>query len=323
MHLRVEDLPLPVDRSLYQEAIDTYLELSHKYIEALYVFGNIRYPGLSDLDLLVVPKNSYLAPLRLHFRDRLPRRFDPIIEHDVFVVPASQLSACEYRLTSRFSLVYGRDVLTAITAETSVAARVCEALEAINNMVAYLAQLKQTGVLKAQSCVRVFNGQRYKARRLTDLGLMAEDGYGDKIDALRARFMTAPDPECVLEMFRAFEQSVTACVRALDSSLGLDVTSFARIAGISYGQVPVAFEGFELHDAKRRADVITAYRQELVRRNYWYGFWFLPRLFPAAAARAPWHGVVFRALRSGSRRWRRLGSSLHPTTPDGKVAPPA
>jgi hypothetical protein len=171
-------LPLPVDRSLYQEAIDTYLELSHKYIEALYVFGNIRYPGLSDLDLLVVPTNSYVAPLRLHFRDRLPQRFDPIIEHEVFVVPASQLSACGYRLTPGFSLAYGRDVLAGITAETSVAARVCEALEATNNMVAYVAQLKRAGALKARSCVRVFNSQRYKARRLADLGLMAEDGYG-------------------------------------------------------------------------------------------------------------------------------------------------
>ena len=66
MDLRVEQLPLPVDRSLYQEAIDTYLELSHKHIAALYVFGNIRYPGLSDLDLLVVPTGSYVAPLGLH-----------------------------------------------------------------------------------------------------------------------------------------------------------------------------------------------------------------------------------------------------------------
>src|SRR6476646_9791357 len=107
MNLRVEDLPLPVDPSLYQEAIVAYLERSYKYIDALYAFGQVRYPGLSDLDLLVVPKDSYLAPLGLHLRGRLPRRFDPIIEHDVFVVPTSQLAACRCGLHSQFCLIYG------------------------------------------------------------------------------------------------------------------------------------------------------------------------------------------------------------------------
>jgi hypothetical protein len=308
MDLRVEDLPLLVDWSLYQEATDTYVELSHKYIEALYVFGNVRHPGLSDLDILVVPKDTFLAPLQLHLRERLPRRFDPIIEHEVFVVPRSHLSACGYRLSSKFTLAYGRDVLAGVAEEASVTTRTCEALEAINNMLGYLAQLKRTGVLKAQSCLRVFNSQRYNARRLTDLGIMADDGYGARIDGLRARFMTAPDPECVLEMFRAFEQSVTACARALNSAFNLDVHSFARIAAVSRGQATVAFNGFQIHEAKRRASTIIAYRQELARRNYWYGFWFLPQFFPAATENARWQRTVFRGLRSGSRRWRRLRS---------------
>jgi hypothetical protein len=306
MELRVENLPLPLDRSLYQEATDTYLELSHRYIEALYVFGNVRYPGLSDLDLLVVPKDGYLAPLHLSLRDLLPRRFDPILEHDVFVVPSSQLGACRYRLAPPFSLVYGRDVLAGITVDTSVTTGVCDALEATNNMLGYVEQLRRIGVLNARSCTRVFNSQRYKARLLTDLGLMEEDGYGAAIDALRTRFMTDPSAECVLEMHGAFERSVANCARALESSLGIDVGSFDRVAGVSYGQVPVRLEGFEITHAQRRAGVITAYRQALVSRNYWYGFWFLQRMFPAAAARAPWHRTAFRVLRAGSRRWRRL-----------------
>ena len=306
MDLRVESLPLPLDRSLYQEAIDTYVERSHRYIDALYVFGNVRHPGLSDLDLLVVPKDSYLAPLHLSLRDLLPRRFDPILEHDVFVVPLSQLAACRYRLSPPFSLVYGRDVLAGITVDTSVATRVCDALEATNNMLGYVEQVRRVGVLNARSCTRVFNSQRYKARLLIDLGLMEEDGYGTTIDALRTRFMADPSPEHVLEMHRVFERSVAICARALESSLGLDVASFDRVAAISHGQVWVPLEGFEIADARRRAGVITGYRQELVSRNYWYGFWFFPRMFPTAAARAPWHRIVFRVVRSGSRRWRRF-----------------
>ena len=320
MALRVENLPLPLDRSLYQEAIDTYLERSHRYTDALYLFGNVRYPGLSDLDLLVVPKDSYLAPLRLSLRDLLPRRFDPILEHDVFVVPLSQLDACRYRLSPPFSLVYGRDVLAGISADVSVATRVCDALESTNNMLGYVEQLRRMGVLNARSCGRVFNSQRYKARLLIDLGLMEEDGYGAVIDDLRTRFLADPRPRHVLEMHRAFERSVATCARLLESSLGIDAGSFDRVAGVSYGQVPVRLAGFEMTQAQRRAGVIRAYRQELVSRNYWYGFWFFPRMFPAAAARAPWHRTVFRLLRSGSHRWRRLRG---PTDPHAVPVPAA
>ena len=321
MELRVENLPLLLDRSLYHEAIDTYLELAHRHIEALYVFGNVRYPGLSDLDLLVVPKDSYLAPLHLSLRDLLPRRFDPILEHDVFVVPLSQLGACRYRLSPPFSLVYGRDVLAGIDVDTSVTTRVCDALEATNTMLGYVEQLRRTGALNARSCIRVFNSQRYKARLLIDLGLMEDDGYGAAIDVLRTRFMTDPSPECVLEMHGLFERSVATCARVLQASLGFDVGSFEGTAGVSYGRAPVQLKGFEIADAGTRAGVIRAYRQELVNRNYWYGFWFVQRMFPAAAARAPWHRTVFRALRSGSRRWRRLRGVTGPSALPAPGAP--
>jgi hypothetical protein len=210
MELRVENLPVPLDRSLYQEAIDTYLDLSHRYIEALYTFGNVRYPGLSDLDLLVVPNDSYVAPLHLHLRDRLPSRFDPILEHDVFVVPESQLGACRYRLCGPMALVYGRDVLAGMTAERSVAASLCNVLEQAHTMVGYTDQLRRSGVINARSCIRVFNSQRYKVQRVADLGLIEDEGYGAAIDALRASFLKNPSSECALEMHRAFERSVAA-----------------------------------------------------------------------------------------------------------------
>jgi hypothetical protein len=127
--------------------------------------------------------------------------------------------------------------------------------------------------------------------------------------------MVAPDAPCVLDMFAAFRESVAACARTVESVLGLDARAFGPVASIVHGEVPVPFPGFELEDTRRRARVIESYRQELVRRNFWYGFWFSPRLFPAAAATPPWHRGVFRAVRSGSRRWRRLRSSLAPPEP--------
>ncbi len=316
MELRVENLPLPVDRSLYQEAIDAYLDLSHKHVEALYAFGTVRYPGLSDLDVLVVPKDTYLAPLHLHLRDRLPPRFDPIIEHEVFVVPKSHLQACRYIYPGPegFRWVYGPDLLGNIARTSSLSTGLCETLEFVHNKLVFLANLRRTGVLNARSCIRVFNSHRYTVLRLAGLGLMEENGYGTTFDALRAQLMAAPAAGLVVQMYRAFEESVTASARALISGLDLDPLPVSQVAAVSQGRVTVPFEGFQIHDARERAELLAAYLQELVRRNYWYGFPFLGRLFPTPAANSRFERFLYRSLRSGSRRWRRLRIA-RPATP--------
>ena len=321
MDLCVENLPVPVDRSLYQEAIDTYLELSQRHIEALYVFGTTHYPGLSDLDILVVPRNGYLAPLNLHLRGRLPPGFDPIIEHEVFVVPQSHLRACRYVEPGPegFHLVYGSDVLGDITRETTLSTGLCEAVEFVHNKLVFLSNLRRVGVLDARSCIRVFNSHRYTMRRLGDLGLMEEDGYGAAVDALRTQLAVAATADLVKEMYRLFETSVAASARALQSRLDLDPSSVGQVAAVSQGRVTLPFAGFRVRDAKERGEVLAAYLQELVRRNYWYGFPFLTRLFPPPRRNSALEQALYRTFRSGARRARRL----RPARPPAPAGAPA
>ena len=307
MELRVENLPCPVDPSLYQEAAEAYLELSHKYIEALYVFGTTTYPGLSDLDFLVVPKAVYLAPLHVHLRDRLPPRFDPIIEHEVFVVPEGQIAACRYMSPGPegFRLVYGRDVLGGVTADGSAATTLCETLEYVHNKLVFLANLRRTGVLNARSCVRVFNSHRYNVQRLAQLGLTEENGYGTTIDTLRTRLATAPAADVVVQMYHSFEKAVSSSASVLQSLLDVDPRSVGQVAAVSQGRVTVPCARFHRHEARRRAEVLTAHLQDLVRRNYWYGFPFLARLFPSPPTNSRLERALYRSLRFGSRRARR------------------
>jgi hypothetical protein len=307
MELRVENLPCPVDPSLYQEAAEAYLELSHKYIEALYVFGTTTYPGLSDLDLLVVPKDVYLAPLHVHLRDRLPPRFDPIIEHEVFVVPEGQIAACRYMRPGPegFRLVYGRDVLGGVTVDGSAVTTLCETLEYVHNKLVFLANLRRTGVLNARSCVRVFNSHRYNTQRLAQLGLTEENGYGTTIDALRTQLATAPAADVIVQMYRSFEKAVSSSASVLQALLDVDPRSVGQVAAVSQGRVTVPCARFHMHEARKRAEALTAYLQDLVRRNYWYGFPFLARLFPSPSTNSRLERALYRSLRFGSRRSRR------------------
>lgn len=307
MELRVENLPHPVDRSLYQEATDAYLQLSHKYIEALYVFGTATYPGLSDLDFLVVPKDVYLAPLHVHLRDRLPPRFDPIIEHEVFVVPEGHIAACRYVNPGPegFRLVYGRDVLGGVTADSCAATGLCETLEHVHNKLVFLANLRRAGVLNARSCVRVFNSHRYNTQRLAQLGLMEENGYGTTIDSLRTQLAAAPAADVVVQMYRAFEKAVSSSACVLQLLLDVDPRSVGQVAAVSQGRVTVPCARFQMDEARERAEALTAYLQELVRRNYWYGFPFLARLFPSPSTNSRLEQALYRSLRFRSRRARR------------------
>jgi hypothetical protein len=306
MALRVENLPLPVDPTLYQEAIEAYLERSHRHIEALYTFGTTHYPGLSDLDILVVPKGDYLAPLHLHLKGRLPRRFDAIIEHEAFIVPRSQTRACRYLGWADLRLAHGPDVLGGVVTDISRTAILCETLEFVHNKLVFLANLRRTGLLNAASCIRLFNSQRYNVRRLAQLGLAQENGYGDTIDMLRTQLLVSPSEDLVVEMYRTFEKAMTACARALQSRFDLDLSSPGQVAAVTQGRVAVPFEGYRLADARERAADLASYLQELVRRNYWYGFPFLTRLFPAPVRNSALEQALYRSLRSGARRLRRL-----------------
>jgi hypothetical protein len=219
-----------------------------------------------------------------------------------------------------FRLVFGSDVLASIPRETSLSTGLCETVEFVHNKLVFLANLRRTGVLDARSCIRVFNSHRYTMRRLVGLGLMEENGYEATTDALRTQLAAAPTAELVKEMYRAFEKAVTASTLALQSRLDVDLTSVGQVASVTQGRVTVPFDGFRMSDARERAEVLTAYLHELVRRNYWYGFPFLSRLFPAPVPNSPVERLLYRSLRSAARRFRSARSAT-PASPPAVASP--
>ena len=299
---RITNLPQILDRSIYQEAVDLYLQESAEYLEALYGFGNQRYPGLSDLDLLVIPKDRYFAPLHLHILGRLPQRFSCILEHEVFVVPESFTVVCRYTHANNVRLLHGRDVLAGITDDIPVAAHVCHELERLYNAHIYARRLRDEQVVDARSSMRVFNAFRFSLQRLEDLRFGEEGGYGAEIDRLRNQYMDSRAEACVAAMYRLFDDAVRYAVRSASESTGIDVTSSAEIRALSYGERSLSLQGFNPQDALTRSKVARAYRKELDRRHFWYGTLFLKAFFPSHSEQP----ILFRALIKGTRIARRL-----------------
>jgi hypothetical protein len=310
MNPRVENLPRLLDRSLYAEAMEMYLDLSFRYIDSLYTFGSIRYPGLSDIDLLVVPKENYLAPLKLSLLDRLPSRFDCILEHNVYVVPQSHFAAFAVAHPHNLDLLYGKQSLDQIAKDSSIAGRLCMALEHLCNAIMAVEEIESQQVINATSRIRVFSAFRYAIRRLSELEIGDEDGYGTDIDELILKFINTPSEQHVLSMFHRYKAAVRCRVGAVATRLGIDVRVPEQILALPRGAKPL-ISGFRTEDAERRYQTIAAYHAGLAERNFYYGSMFLSTFHPRAPLKSFW----FRVLRKGAhllyRGKRRYQNANH------------
>ena len=118
---RFVDFPEPIDPTLYEEAADRYVRAVSSRAVSIYRGGSVRFPGLSDIDMLVVvdrpawDNDQFFSPFV-----RLPQRYHALFQHRPHFVPASHVDALKYstfayrprhRVAPDNRLVHGADVL--------------------------------------------------------------------------------------------------------------------------------------------------------------------------------------------------------------------
>lgn len=105
---RFTDFPERLDASLYDEAVERFARAVRSRALAVYRDGRVRFPGLSDIDLLVVvddrpvwDNDAFFSPFV-----RLPRRYHALFHHRPHFVTRSTIDAIGY---STFAYVSRRD----------------------------------------------------------------------------------------------------------------------------------------------------------------------------------------------------------------------
>lgn len=95
---RFVDFPQRLDASMYDEAVEGYARAVKSRAIAVYHGGRVRFPGLSDIDLLVVvddrpvwDNEEYYSPFV-----RLPRRYHELFHHRPHFVPRSCIDALAF-----------------------------------------------------------------------------------------------------------------------------------------------------------------------------------------------------------------------------------
>ena len=320
--VRFTDFPTPAIPKDYDEAIASYVGRVTSRAKAIYQVGTVHAPGLSDIDLIVVP-----GPPRLDddffysARTRLPRAQARFYEGDPRLVPVSLGPVLRYTSHGNRRLLWGEDVFASIEQDESREQRWSILLEGFVKYEAWLAKVRRRQRASVHKIIAKAYSLHYAFADLDHVaGLQLCAPFHARVDALRAGYFAAGEPP---------EQKAAVGLELLESGLALLESHLKEILPLGRGESVSEFafdflnSGREIPglDGKRlseRRRAIRDYQLTIWRLGYFRGEIFggaayserrrrYRRRSPAALALWPLLGLGYR-IRGASER---LGKSPH------------
>lgn len=309
--MNVIDLPKPATRELYDEAAARYAEMVKGRASCVYRVGNVHYPGLSDVDLLVVTDRANIDN-RYFFSalNRLPQKYHGIFLHEPFVLPVWSLRVIRY--TNHYAtraLLAGRDVLHAYPPSQEPDERWCRMLESYCSYARFKKTAEETNVLKGRLTVAVASALRFLLRDGdAALGTTGADTYAVQIDGLRERFFTYANAEGgVREAWNLFSTTFERFDAKLRARLGFDAQTDPVAAASDLVRGERSCEEFDRDYAFMRAHEIAGYQHELASMNLPFGHLFFIAAHPQPVrAQEPSVPMLDDVVRNFYRVRRRL-----------------
>ena len=203
-----EQYPARIDPSVYDDAVAHYTAAVSARAGAVYQAGNVRYPGLSDIDLVVVVRrpawdnNQYFSPFV-----RLPKGERDLFHHEPRFVPESCLdaigfSSCVHAAStdavdlrgsfgSRRRLIWGSDLLGSNAVDVSSTDwQRCRVLEIAFTLHRVVEELERTASVSVVKLMSKATALRYPMRHLHDLlGVSRDNAYEQRIDQARTALL--------------------------------------------------------------------------------------------------------------------------------------
>mgnify|MGYP001495216424 CR=1 FL=1 len=278
------NFPAPVDRSDYDDAVSLYVRAVAERSSAIYAVGNVNFPGLSDIDLIVVvgeaawDNNHYFSPYV-----RLPKPLASLFHHEPRFLPETCLDAISFsscvhgsaapaiaaaheEFGSLRRLVHGRDVLGARAVDVrSEPWRRCRLLETSFIFDRDRADLERERTVDVVKLMSRATRLRYPMRHLHDLLRMPRDlEFERRIDDSRRRLLDpaeagdrkAETAFVALMAFCGALRHFDAEVRALFGIRRDEELSTAVVAMLS-GERPV--RGVDLAYVERQKEAAAGY----------------------------------------------------------------
>lgn len=274
--MRVHNLPEPVSASFYEEAVAVYLAKASRYIESCYWIGNVNFPGLSDLDLLVIPRDRLLAPQHLAIKRALPPQYHRIVLHDPFILPKSHLQVYRYASFGKGKLIYGPHLLANITEEGTIATRLCNELESLYREYHYLCYCKQRPSLNALLWIAIGSAFRFTLQSMVACNLLPPCRYEEykvTYDQMRAHYLEAPCEKRFWQMFHYFEANLEHLLNKVSKELAVDIRQVNSLNEF-YARKSYSLPGLCRNEILQREAAIQDYLRSLRSRHFGYGSLF-------------------------------------------------
>jgi hypothetical protein len=296
-----------VDAKLYDEAIRRYTDGVSVRAAAVYQVGSVRFPGLSDIDMVVVvarpawDNNQYFSPFL-----RLPRRLHFLFHHGPRIVPllsidAVDVSSCGHapssygtgsavdRFGSRRRLLLGTDVLgdrTPLGADDAWPK--CRVLETAILFRAAVDDIRHAWSADVTRLVSRAAALRHPKRHLDDLLHSERDRhYEQSVDECRAMLMDeAATPahretvaQRILDLFIEQVERFEAGVRTV-FGLEADADTVAAAREMLSGRMPIP--GVDPSYVGRRHESMRAYHRAMRDFGFSYGSIFALKPYDGA-----------------------------------------
>lgn len=308
--MNVVDIPQPCNRELYDDAITRYAAMVKSRAIGVHQVGNVSYPGLSDIDLIVVTDHTALDN-RFFFSalHRLPQRYHRLFLHEPFVLPAWSLRVMRHTTHYAPKLIAGRDVLQAFLPENESNERWCRMLESYCAYAAFALKVRRLRQLKGRETVAVASALRYLIADAAHLiPQSADPAYSAQIDDLRQSFFDEGDDpverirmawQMFARAFERFDSSLCAHFRVRDTD-----EAVTKARALLSGEE--ACDDFEREYAFQRARDIGGYQHELASLGLPFGHLFFIAAYPGYRKTPGVMPVLETLLRNVYRVRRRL-----------------
>lgn len=296
----IVNLPRVIPLSFYQEAIDAFWQKAQEFMVALYRAGNITFPGLSDLDLLVVPKERAFAPLRLDVMHILPMRFHSVLLHNPFIIPQRQLAISRYCVLTNLTLMHGEPILSGEAPAQSLENIACDVLERLYNYSLFWVRQDSLDVLDARFCIAVCSSLRFTLKHLTACGIATDSEYSVEFDVMRQDFLQTKSASSLLTILEYAKRTYQLCVRSVREVWKVSVESRQEVMAALTGDVLLS-DRLNQEVIRERYQAISGYLADLSSLRYWYG-----NIVPIAIYGPPKIPVWYSGVAHLVKHWHRM-----------------
>ena len=236
--IRFVNAPRPLGVDVYEQAIGAYVARVAPRALAIYRVGAFRYPGLSDIDLLVVPSGPRLdndrwfaVSSQLPASLRLPFRSDP------GVVSRDTVDVLRFTTHRERRLLHGTDLAREVVCEETPEQAWSMIFERLCQFDRVAGEIRASGRADLGKLVSKAKSVAYSLLDLEQLGMSAgAQRFREDIDALRGAFFEMKPEEAGVRAWTLFEAGLSA----LDASL-------AERLSLADGDRPVDFARAFLH----------------------------------------------------------------------------